>query len=198
MRLSWVCWARPIRPMPVAQALDRLEGIPLVLDPVLSSWDGSDLSGPGTLDAICEHLIPKAACITPNSEEAGELSGIEVTDEKSARLAARRILDMGAAAVLIKGGHLSSEAGTVRDVLFLPDGELAFSHERIAGRDPHGTGCILSSAIAAGLALGLDLRDAAGDAISRLQSAMRNALNLGSGKKLLLIPLSPDRDQDRR
>ena len=164
----------------VVEAVARVAGsfgFPLVVDPVMVSKHGAPLLPEPAMRAMRDALLPRAALITPNAPEAEALTGLEVRDVEGMRRAAVRIREMGARAVLIKGGHLD---GPATDILF--DGEWReFPAPRIDTRHTHGTGCTYSAAITAGLACGL----APGDAVERakrfIQDAIRTNPGLGRG-----------------
>lgn len=175
---------------PIIEAVaGRLAGkdFPLVVDPVCVSQSGARLLLPEAVTALRERLLPLAAVVTPNLPEAAELSGVAVTDRDTAREAARRILDMkahgrGPGAVLVKGGHGPATDDAVADLLVLADGrETAVVRPRLATKNTHGTGCTLSAAIAAHLALGCDLETAVGKARDYLHLCLRAAYDLGAG-----------------
>jgi hydroxymethylpyrimidine/phosphomethylpyrimidine kinase len=154
----------------------------IVLDPVLTSTSGEALATSDTAAAIVRHLFPLATLITPNLSEAVQLSGKEFAPNRDGmRHAARLLHARGAKAVLVKGGHVE---GPRSDDLFF-DGESyrLFSAPRIATRNTHGTGCTLSSAIAAYLAKGYALSEAVSDAKTYLNGALSaaDALNVGHG-----------------
>jgi hydroxymethylpyrimidine/phosphomethylpyrimidine kinase len=141
-------------------------------------------SGDPLLDAaaeqdILERLVPLALIVTPNLDEAGRLTGIapETTDDMER--GGHRLLDAGARAALIKGGH--SKSDTLVDVLVTRDSVRHFSHPRIASTSTHGTGCTLSAGITAGLALGKNLEEAVADGIDYVRRAIAAAPNLGAG-----------------
>ena len=151
---------------------------PLVVDPVMISKHGAPLVDASARSAITNLLVPRADLLTPNLDEAEELTGIKVRDVPAMRDAAQRILQLGARSVLVKGGHLEGDSF---DVL-LHDGRFTeFRSPRIDTRHTHGTGCTLSAAIAAGLATGLSMTDAVEDAISYIREAIRTSPGLGSG-----------------
>ena len=152
-----------------------------VLDPVMVATSGDMLIETDAVEAIRSSLIPLADIVTPNADEAAVLTGRRVQNESEMRAAAQAIKDMGAKAVLIKGGHVTgSDADIVIDLLF--DGEFTtFSHPRIDTTSTHGTGCTLSSAIAANLALGLSGIDAVAAATDFVHEAIKAAPQLGSG-----------------
>jgi hydroxymethylpyrimidine/phosphomethylpyrimidine kinase len=126
-----------------------------------------------------EDLLPLAALVTPNLDEAAILTGRVVHDTTTMERAGATLLRFGAAAALIKGGHLSGE--TLTDVLVTAAGVRHFTHRRIDTKSVHGTGCTLSAAITAGLALGHSLESAVADAMDFVQRAIAAAPGLGSG-----------------
>jgi len=155
-------------------------GVPLVVDPVLFAKGGTPLFEPDARDALVRELIPMAAIITPNAPEAALLSGTAVDNEADLERAADRLLLLGPAAVLVKGGHLTG--GTVVDVLRTADGAAyRFESPRLVSRSTHGTGCTLASAIATGIAEGLTLKDAVERARVYVFDAVRTAPGLGEG-----------------
>lgn len=129
-------------------------GCPLVVDPVMISSHGTPLLAPDGQAALAERLLPHAALVTPNLAEAGVLAGFVVDGVDAMERAARAIAARGARAVLVTGGHLTGE--TAADVLYdsASGAVRVFESPRIAGADPHGTGCVLSAAITALLAKG--------------------------------------------
>jgi hydroxymethylpyrimidine/phosphomethylpyrimidine kinase len=155
------------------------DGVPLVLDPVMVATSGAVLLPEEAIAAVRAFLIPRAAIVTPNLPEAAKLTGLPVGTEAERITAGRALLAMGAKAALIKGGH-GGEL-TLTDYLVTPGGVEAISLPRLSGRSTHGTGCTLASAIATGLAQGLDLYDAVRRARSYLQEAIRTAPGFGKG-----------------
>jgi hydroxymethylpyrimidine/phosphomethylpyrimidine kinase len=153
---------------------------PLVVDPVMVATSGARLLTTEAEDVIREDLLPLAAVVTPNIDEAAILTGRVVHDVATMERAAVTMLRFGAAAVLVKGGHLSSES-RVTDVLATPSGVRHFSHSRIETTSTHGTGCTLSAAITAGLALGHSLEDSVINALDFVHRAIESAPNLGAG-----------------
>lgn len=131
---------------------------PIVLDPVMVATSGDVLVPSTAIDAIRDLLVARCRVVTPNLSEAGLLVGSSITTEADMINAGRALLDVGAEAALIKGGHLDRE--TLVDILVHPQGVEHFRHPRIDTPHTHGTGCTLSSAIAAGLAAGADLTTA--------------------------------------
>ncbi|HYK11715.1 MAG TPA: bifunctional hydroxymethylpyrimidine kinase/phosphomethylpyrimidine kinase [Gemmatimonadales bacterium] len=164
----------------VAAALQRVPTKPYVLDPVLVATSGHALADASASSAIAEQLVPLATLVTPNLDEAERLTGLEVRNAEQMELAGRALLKRGAAAALIKGGHLAGDA--VIDVLVRPEGIRRFLHPRLASTSTHGTGCTLSAAITAGLALGRNLERAVEDGVDFVQRAIAAAPEFGSGK----------------
>lgn len=151
-----------------------------VLDPVLIATSGDLLTDDDAAGAIRSLLVPLASVVTPNGDEAEALTGIPISGDSEMRRAAESLLAMGAAAVLIKGGHVNADSTTVTDLFY--DGEFtAFSHRRLPTRNTHGTGCTLSAAITAGLSAGSPMRDAVASAIDFVHAAIETAPGLGSG-----------------
>jgi hydroxymethylpyrimidine/phosphomethylpyrimidine kinase len=151
---------------------------PLVIDPVMLSKHGAPLLAKDALAAFRRLLVPKAALLTPNLEEAAALTGKPVSNPEEMRSAARSISDLGAKSVLIKGGHL--EADPV-DVLLHEGDFVEFPKERIQTPHTHGTGCTYSAAITAGLASGLTLPAAVSQAKRFVHTAIRTNPGLGKG-----------------
>jgi len=164
----------------VADGLARHRARHVVLDPVTVSKSGRRLLSRGAERALRSALLPICELVTPNLPEAESLAGIRIRSDGDRRLAAGILADMGAAAVLIKGGHARGK--TVRDLFF--DGRffVEFHAPRLPGTPVHGTGCTLSAAIAANLALGAGLEDAVERGIRHLHEALRRPLRPGSGR----------------
>ncbi len=139
----------------LARALTRHRVPHFVCDPVLRSSGGSPLLDPPALGVLREELLPQASVVTPNVREAESLSGVAIEGEGDAERAARRLLDLGAAAVLLKGGHRTDRPAC--DLLVTAHEVREFAGEWIDAAHTHGTGCRLASVIATGLARGDDL-----------------------------------------
>lgn len=163
----------------IKAALERYTDIPAVLDPVLAATSGGALAKEGVAGFIAEHLVPRAAVITPNKDEAEALTGICVNDREGMIEAGRKLLGLGARAALVKGGHMSGE--TVEDILVTENEVCSFTNERIETNSTHGTGCTLASAIATGLAQGVSLEDATARAIEYVHQAIKTAPGYGGG-----------------
>ena len=158
----------------VAQALKDYPLKPVVLDPVMVATSGDRLMQPDAVAYLVQALFPLADIITPNLDEAGLLLGRDLQVEDDLITAAHDLLNMGAAAVLLKGGHLSGP--TLVDVLAMPGQKPAvWRSPRIESRNVHGTGCTLSSAIAAYLALGCPLLQA----VEQARAYVRGAIDAG-------------------
>lgn len=164
----------------VADGIERHGLGPVVVDPVMVSKGGHPLLRPDAVEAVRQRMLPLADLVTPNAHEAARLVGFDVTTLGDARRAARAILEMGPAAVLVKGGHLDDEPDAV-DLLLTAEGETLFREERIDTPHTHGTGCTYASAIAANLARGYGLAEAVGRARHYLQQAIRHGLAIGGG-----------------
>src|SRR5262245_24608744 len=163
----------------VAAAIAELDLPLVVLDPVLVSTSGERLLDADGVQAMLTELIPRARVVTPNVPEAEALTGHRIGSLEDACEAARRLHRMGAAAVVITGGH--GGGSEVVDVFFDGHRFHEFRAPRIESRHTHGTGCTFASAIAAGLALGKDLAEAAQRAQHYVGGAIRHAPAIGHG-----------------
>jgi len=164
----------------VAARLRRGGAGPVVVDPVMVATSGDRLLREDAVAAVREDLFPLAAVVTPNVPEAEWLAGRRIRDEPDAIAAARDILALGSAAVLLKGGHLAG--ARVVDVLVGREGVLGrWERPRIPGGPFHGAGCTLSAALAASLARGLPLVDAAAAAGEYVRRALAAAAPQGRG-----------------
>ena len=150
-----------------------------IVDPVVRSTSGFDLIDDDALAALRAELLPLAALVTPNIPEAERLTGLRIRTEEDMRRAARAIREMGARAVLVKGGHLS--AGDAVDLLDAAGDEQIFRAPRIETNATHGTGCTLAAAIAACLARGMNLSQATATAKRFVTEAIRRSPRLGRG-----------------
>ncbi len=161
----------------------------LVVDPVLVSTSGHTLMEEGGVEAYRHSLFPLAEVITPNLFEAAMLCGVEIGDVSSlndVEQLAHLLLAMGPRYVLVKGGHFSAnwQIADAPDLLLSAEGLVVFDAPRVDTKNDHGTGCSLSSAIAAGLALGRSVPDATRDAKSFVLAALTGASTwrLGAGR----------------
>ena len=162
----------------VAEAVRRHHIANLVVDPVMVAKSGDRLLRAEAIATICERLIPLAAVVTPNIPEAEDLTGLTIATDADAQRAAEAIIAMGAKSVVVKGGHRD---GPPTDILY--DGEqfVEFTTERIPSTNTHGTGCTFASAVAAGLAHGLDVPAAVQQAKDYVTAAIRSAYPIGQG-----------------
>jgi hydroxymethylpyrimidine/phosphomethylpyrimidine kinase len=166
----------------VAAGLERHRARNIVLDPVLAATSGESLLHADALGAL-RKLVARANVVTPNLPEAATLLGVPVAREENEILAqGRKLLELGADAVLIKGGHSGGPDSV--DLLIEVAGYTRFTAPRVATQNSHGTGCTLSSAIAAGLAKGFLLGEAVGQAKTYVSAAIAAAdrLDVGSGR----------------
>ena len=161
----------------VAERITRREIANIVLDPVMKAKNGEVLLTMPAMKRMKRWLIPKVMLITPNTEEAEILTGIAVKDINGAREAAKALVDMGAQYALIKGGHMD---GDPVDVLYNGQDFIEFLDTRF-DKNMHGTGCVLSAAIAARLALGDDMNAAVGAAKDYVSNAIQHSVKLGKG-----------------
>jgi hydroxymethylpyrimidine/phosphomethylpyrimidine kinase len=176
----------------VADALDACaKDVPVVLDPVMVAKGGAHLLEEAAVDALKTRLLPKATVLTPNIPEAEALTGATIRDLNDMGREGERLRDLGTMAVYMKGGHM--EGPRVTDMLVTEEDETVFEAPRIDTRHTHGTGCTLASAIAAGIAQGMDLIDASARAHDFVRAAMESAPGLGKGHGPLnhLITVEP-------
>ena len=165
----------------VAQAIDRHALQRVVFDPVMVATSGAVLIDHEAISVLVRELFPRTAVITPNLDEAGLLVQRTLHSESDMEVAALALLGMGAHAVLVKGGHLQGEE--VSDLLALASGKKVWMRDaRIHTPNTHGTGCTLSSAIAAHLALGQPLVEAVQSARSYIRGALLHGAQVGTGK----------------
>jgi hydroxymethylpyrimidine/phosphomethylpyrimidine kinase len=163
----------------VAAAIAELDLPHVVVDPVMVAKGGDRLLDEDAVGAIRTELLPRAHVVTPNVPEAEVLSGLTIRSIDDMRAAGERILKLGPRVVLVKGGHLDGPESI--DIVCTAQGTFELRGPRIASRHTHGTGCTLSSAIAANLALGLDDRTALTRAREYLEGAIRHAPGIGRG-----------------
>jgi hydroxymethylpyrimidine/phosphomethylpyrimidine kinase len=167
----------------VADALDRHAARNIVLDPVMVATSGDRLLTSDAIEALRAMLFPPALIVTPNLPEAAALLDTEpARDEAEMEAQARAILALGARNVLIKGGHGEGENSV--DLLVGGGDVVRFAAKRIATKNTHGTGCTMSSAIAAGLAKGFSLKEAVRQAKTYVTAAIAgaDALHVGHGR----------------
>ncbi len=162
----------------VLEMLESNRDLPAVLDPVVRSSNDFGLLDAGGLDFLRRQLISRVVVVTPNLAEAAVLAEIPVDSLESMKAAARKLVELGARAAVVTGGHLDKAI----DVFF--DGRTmeAFAGDRVKPYNTHGTGCTFSSAVAANLALGRQLRDAVVLAKAYVVEAIRQAFPVGPGR----------------
>jgi hydroxymethylpyrimidine/phosphomethylpyrimidine kinase len=154
----------------------------LVVDPVFVSKHGDTLLADDAVAALRSELLPLATVVTPNLPEAGRLVGGEITDRAGMVAAASELLGLGAQVVMVKGGHLLGDDSPDCLVVAGADhGPIWLEAKRIPGRHTHGTGCVLSAAITAGLAKGHPVAGACGAAKVFVERAIARGLDLGAG-----------------
>ena len=153
--------------------------IPLVVDPVMVAKGGASLLDSDAVATLRDRLLPLARVITPNIPEAETLLGARIAGVDGMKSAAEKLMSMGPAAVLIKGGHM--EGDRLTDVLLDADGFHLFETDRVDTVHTHGTGCTMASAIATGLAQGKSLPDAVSRAQAYVAAAIRGAPGFGQG-----------------
>lgn len=162
----------------VAGKLKKYGAGPVVLDPVMVSKGGHRLLQKEAIAAIRNELLPIVSLVTPNIPEAEELAGMDISTLGDRKKAGRIIQSFGVRSVLLKGGHLPGEPD---DLLLMDDEWHVLKGKRIITTTTHGTGCTLSSAIAANLATGNPLLKAAESAKKYIESAIRHGLDIGKG-----------------
>ncbi len=163
----------------VGEALDAHRFIPLVLDTVMTAKGGTPLLDESGVAALKRLLLPRSALVTPNAPEAAVMTGMRVETVDDLVKAGRSLVELGAGAALVKGGHL--DGAVVTDALVNAGKVQLFESRRIDSRSTHGTGCTLASACAAGIAQGMELFDAVARAHRYVQNAIRTAPGFGAG-----------------
>ena len=164
----------------VARAISKFELPLVVVDPVMVATSGDLLIENDAVDLVRQELVPRATLVTPNADEARVLTGLPINSLDGMREAALAIGDMGSQAVLIKGGHVTT-GDEVVDLLYMEGEFIEYRHPRLETRNTHGTGCTLSAAIAASLAVGATLDESVRCATDYVHDAMRTAPRLGGG-----------------
>lgn len=162
----------------IAEKLRQYAAVNIVVDPVMVSTSGARLISEDAVDALKRLLLPLATVLTPNIPETEVLSGIKVESAADMERAAKAISDAYGCAVLCKGGHKLNDAN---DLLYRNGAARWFNGRRIDNPNTHGTGCTLSSAIAANLAKGYGLEEAVERAKAYISEALGAMLNLGAG-----------------
>jgi hydroxymethylpyrimidine/phosphomethylpyrimidine kinase len=178
----------------VARAVRDHRLKPFVMDPVMVATSGDRLLDTDAQDALVRELLPLAQLVTPNLHEARMLTGLQVESAADLRAAARALVDLGASAALVKGGHLPGDEAV--DLFWDGRDEHVWRRPRLSGGDTHGTGCTLSAAVTANLANGVRLIDAVARAISYVARAIASAPGLGRGHGPIdhFAPVDPSPD----
>ena len=170
----------PVAIATVAAGLERWRQTHVVLDPVMIATSGDRLLAPEAVAVLKRELIPRALVVTPNLHEAAALTDTDIAqNEDEMRAQAQALIAIGAKAVLIKGGHAQSVQAV--DLLVTPSAVARFTAEKIDTKNTHGTGCTLSSAIAASLAKGHTLAESVADAKAYVTAAIAAADELAIG-----------------
>lgn len=165
----------------IAKVLKQYPQIPVVFDPVMIATSGDRLIEERTIEAIVTQLFPLSALITPNMDEASLLAGMPVKTVEDMKVSSEKIMDMGTNALLLKGGHL--ESAQLTSLLIEKKGLIkALYSDKIETKNMHGSGCTLSSAIAAYLARGFALAEAVSKAQDYVHGAIYNAADVVIGK----------------
>lgn len=162
----------------IVQVLKEYEISYLIVDPVMISKSGYDLLSPTAKRALINELIPRAYMLTPNIPEAEALTGMKIDNLEDMKKAGEQIRQLGPQFVYMKGGHLNDDA---TDVLIGQETIEIFSQKRLKRKNTHGTGCTLSAAIAAHLALGSDTRSAVLESKKYITAAIEYSFDIGKG-----------------
>lgn len=173
----------------IAEKLSYYKPKKIVVDPIIASTGGRALIKPDAVKVLSEKIFPAATIITPNIPEAQTLSGLEIKSRNDIQRAAEKLFSQYGCAVLLKGGH---SADCADDLLCTQSGLEWFEGQRIDNPNTHGTGCTLSSAIAANLAKGFDLSEAVGRAKQYISMSLNVMLDLGRGRGPLAHALCLD------
>lgn len=178
----------------LVHAVAGLAPRPLVVDPVFVSKHGDTLLVDDAVQALREDLLPRATVITPNLPEAGQLTGMEISDRAGMLAAAHELLAHGPDVVMVKGGHLPEDEDAADLVLAKGGDPWWLDAPRIHARHTHGTGCVLSAAITAELARGMEPVDACVAAKQFVTKAIAAGVELGTG----VGPVNPGWERDVR
>lgn len=170
--------SRPEIIQTIAACLKKYSSNIIVVDPVMISKSGYLLLAPDACSTLISEFLPLATLVTPNLPEAEAITGIKVNSKADMQKAADKIIALGAKAVLVKGGHLDD---TADDLLFDGENAVWFTGARILTKNTHGTGCTLSSSLAANLAQGMSLPEAVENSKKYVTEAIKYGIALGSG-----------------
>lgn len=162
----------------VAEQLRKYKPENIVVDPVMYAKNGCPLMAPDSIGCLIKEIIPLADLLTPNIPEAEKIADMKINSTDDMKKSAEIIADMGCRAVLVKGGHADGDA---EDILYCDGEYYSFVNKRINTKNTHGTGCTLSSAIAANLAKGCGMKTSVAKAKEYITSAIEHSLNIGHG-----------------
>ncbi|MGI9101377.1 MAG: bifunctional hydroxymethylpyrimidine kinase/phosphomethylpyrimidine kinase [Terriglobales bacterium] len=162
----------------VADFLEQHRPKHVVLDPILRSSSGAELLDERGIDVLRKRLLRLAEVVTPNLDEAAVLAGVPVRNVEEMRAAARKLHEIGAAAVVITGGHLPDPV----DLLSVAGEQVEFAGQRLESKATHGTGCAFATALACNLARAFELKDAVRASGEYVRQAIANAYAIGKGK----------------
>ena len=163
----------------ISEALREIKDLPpVVLDPVMVSTSGYKLLSDDAKETLIKELFPLSTVITPNLPEVEEILRIKIEDVEDMKEAAKKLKKLGTKYVLIKGGHLKDDA---TDLLFDGENFIYFKEQKINTNNTHGTGCTLSSAIAASLAKGMSIEEAVREAKEYITLAIKHGFKIGHG-----------------
>ncbi len=163
----------------VLGVLQKYSIIPVILDPVMSASSGDGLMDENAIAFLKGEVIPSVDLVTPNIPEAYQLTGVDIKSLSDMALSGSKLLEMGAGAALIKGGHMEGDALT--NLLVTHERQYEFTSKRLSTSNTHGTGCTLASALATFLAQGYSLKNAVEMAGNFVHKAILTAPNLGKG-----------------
>ena len=163
----------------IADKIEKYKPKNVVIDPVMVSKHGFELLKLEAKDLLIKRLIPLAYVLTPNIPEAEAITGIRINNIDDMKFACKKIYDMGAKNIFLKGGHL--EKNEAIDILFEGNEFFLLESNRIQTKNTHGTGCTISSAIASNLANGMSVKDAVKEAKKYITVAIKHSLNIGKG-----------------
>ncbi len=167
----------------VAECIKKYNFGYFVLDPVMIAKGGQALLEQSAIKALKEELIPLANIITPNLPETQALTGIEICDKNTARIAAKKLQDLGVEVVIIKGGHTNNSTSEIcEDWIFSKDEDFTLSSPRFDTVHTHGTGCTFSACITAELAKGKSIKESIVIAKDFISQAISNPINIGHGQ----------------
>lgn len=167
----------------IADSLSDINNLPfVVVDPVMVSTSGCKLLSEDAKDTLIKRLFSIATLITPNLPEAEEILNMKINNVEDMKIAAAKLIDLGCSSVLIKGGHMDENEEMATDLLYDGKEYTIFSKKRVKSTCTHGTGCTLSSAIAANLANGMNLKESVEKGKEYVTNAIKNATKIGHGK----------------